>query len=410
MAIKPDIADTIFSAFVARRERLRHGRGRACRTDRRLAVLARGDGAARVRGAIPRAAHVDRCRGRGRRRRPARRHGIPAARHAGGDHARPACCAIRHPGEFAAHLGLTFHAQPGFIFDLVVVGSGPAGLSAAVYGASEGLSTVSLDAVSTGGQAGASSRIENYVGFPNGISGEELASARGDPGATARRALERAVRGRRAARRGRLPGDRARGRQRDPVPHGDRRVRGSLPTARRRRPRTLRRRRRLLRGDRPRGADLHRSPVIVVGGGNSAGQAAIYLVAAGQSGVDRDPGRRPRPQHVALPHRADRSRPAHRGVDHAPRCAPLEGDGHLDHVTLEHTPTGERRRVGCSGLFCFIGADPATGVAARRAGARREGIHPHRPLPARCGHQRPAVRDARPAAARDVGPRRVRGR
>ena len=102
---------------------------------------------------------------------------------------------LRHPspGEFAEHLGLTFRPQPGYLFDLVVVGSGPAGLAAAVYGASEGLNTVSLDGVSTGGQAGASSRIENYVGFPNGISGEELGVACRDPGATSRRPLERAV-------------------------------------------------------------------------------------------------------------------------------------------------------------------------------------------------------------------------
>ena len=59
--------------------------------------------------------------------------------------------------------------------DLVVVGAGPAGLAAAVYGASEGLATVVLDAVATGGQAGTSSRIENYLGFPAGISGAELA-------------------------------------------------------------------------------------------------------------------------------------------------------------------------------------------------------------------------------------------
>ena len=78
------------------------------------------------------------------------------------------------PATFAEHLGLTFQPTPGYIFDLVVVGSGPAGLAAAVYGASEGLRTVSLDAVTIGGQAGASSRIENYAGFPNGISGEAL--------------------------------------------------------------------------------------------------------------------------------------------------------------------------------------------------------------------------------------------
>ena len=61
------------------------------------------------------------------------------------------------------------------IFDVAVVGSGPAGLAAAVYAASEGLKTVVFDSMAPGGQAGASSRIENYLGFPTGISGQELA-------------------------------------------------------------------------------------------------------------------------------------------------------------------------------------------------------------------------------------------
>jgi thioredoxin reductase (NADPH) len=59
--------------------------------------------------------------------------------------------------------------------DLIIAGAGPAGLAAAVYGASEGLSTVVLEALATGGQAATSSRIENYLGFPAGISGAELA-------------------------------------------------------------------------------------------------------------------------------------------------------------------------------------------------------------------------------------------
>src|SRR5690349_1720546 len=78
------------------------------------------------------------------------------------------------PGEFAPPLGLTYQPTPGSVVDLVVVGSGPAGLAASVYGASEGLNTIGLDAVAFGGQAGASSRIENYVGFPNGVPGEAL--------------------------------------------------------------------------------------------------------------------------------------------------------------------------------------------------------------------------------------------
>ena len=80
------------------------------------------------------------------------------------------------PGQFAEQVGLTYHPIPGRTFDLVVVGAGPAGLAASVYGASEGLDTVCLDSVGPGGQAGSSSRIENYAGFPNGISGGDLAA------------------------------------------------------------------------------------------------------------------------------------------------------------------------------------------------------------------------------------------
>jgi thioredoxin reductase (NADPH) len=77
------------------------------------------------------------------------------------------------PGELADVLGLTFPAA-GRDVELLVIGAGPAGMAAAVYGASEGLQTVVLDAVSVGGQAAASARIENYLGFPSGISGAEL--------------------------------------------------------------------------------------------------------------------------------------------------------------------------------------------------------------------------------------------
>jgi thioredoxin reductase (NADPH) len=75
--------------------------------------------------------------------------------------------------QLAEHLGLTMSAMHD-LYDLVIVGAGPAGLAAAVYGASEGMRTLLLDARGPGGQAGASSRIENYLGFPSGVSGSEL--------------------------------------------------------------------------------------------------------------------------------------------------------------------------------------------------------------------------------------------
>jgi thioredoxin reductase (NADPH) len=83
---------------------------------------------------------------------------------------------LRNPseGELARCIGLVAPIDPGMVYDAAIVGAGPAGLAAAVYAASEGLSTIVLDCRSFGGQAGASSRIENYLGFPTGISGLAL--------------------------------------------------------------------------------------------------------------------------------------------------------------------------------------------------------------------------------------------
>jgi thioredoxin reductase (NADPH) len=78
------------------------------------------------------------------------------------------------PAEVAQKVGLRTRAQTNF-YDLAIVGGGPAGLAAAVYGASEGLNTVIIEKEAPGGQAGMSSRIENYLGFPSGLSGGELA-------------------------------------------------------------------------------------------------------------------------------------------------------------------------------------------------------------------------------------------
>jgi len=84
---------------------------------------------------------------------------------------------LRNPSnaELGAVLGLGSRGAPPSMCDLVIVGGGPAGLAAAVYGASEGLDTQAIDAIAFGGQASTSARIENYLGFPTGISGSELA-------------------------------------------------------------------------------------------------------------------------------------------------------------------------------------------------------------------------------------------
>ena len=79
------------------------------------------------------------------------------------------------PRELGDRIGIAEHLDPQHVADVVVVGAGPAGLAAAVYSASEGLDTVVLEADAPGGQASTSSRIENYLGFPIGISGRDLA-------------------------------------------------------------------------------------------------------------------------------------------------------------------------------------------------------------------------------------------
>jgi thioredoxin reductase (NADPH) len=276
------------------------------------------------------------------------------------------------PGEFAEALGMTYRQIPHSVCDLIVVGTGPAGLAASVYGASEGLDTISLDAVAPGGQAGSSSRIENYVGFPEGVSGEEL---------TQRAAIQAVRLGARLNAPCEVAGLRI-----EPGFHviilGD----GSeIPT------RSVivasgARYRRLAVDDLERfeGAGVYYVAtemearicggfdVIVVGGGNSAGQAAIFL---SQNKC-----------HVSIVIRRDSLEDtmsryliarieANENIDVVTESEvrDLAGNSHLSEVTIEHTPSGEHRTLKCSGLFCFIGAEPATGwlgdcVALDRAG------------------------------------------
>jgi thioredoxin reductase (NADPH) len=263
------------------------------------------------------------------------------------------------PAVFAEHLGLTFHTAPGYIFDLVVVGSGPAGLAAAVYGASEGLRTVSLDAVTIGGQAGASSRIENYAGFPNGISGEDL---------TARAAVQAMRLGARLNAPCEVVGLRT-----EPSFHVIVLADGSeIPTRAVIVASGARYRRLAVENlDRFEGAGVYYaatdlearvcngSSVLVIGGGNSAGQAAIYLAqnnCAVTIAIRRDDLTQSMSRYLIERIEADPKIDLLTGVE----VQALGGDTRLERVTLEHRTSGARQAISCSGLFCFIGASPAT--------------------------------------------------
>ena len=108
--------------------------------------------------------------------------GAVAREHAPGRHEWPLVVfpdglVLKNPtmAQVGKHLGLSPHFDPGTVFDVLVVGAGPAGLATAVYAASEGLSVTVLEQRAYGGQAGASARIENYLGFPTGVSGRALA-------------------------------------------------------------------------------------------------------------------------------------------------------------------------------------------------------------------------------------------
>lgn len=267
---------------------------------------------------------------------------------------------LRHPSPaiFAEHLGLTFQPTPGFIFDLVVIGSGPAGLAAAVYGASEGLRTVSLDAVAIGGQAGASSRIENYAGFPNGISGEEL---------TGKTAVQAMRLGARLNAPCEVVGLRSEAsfhvvvlRDGSEVP-----TRAVIVAS-------GARYRRLEVEDLERfeGAGVYYAatdlearvcsgtPVAVIGGGNSAGQAAIYLAQNNCSvtiAIRQEDLTQSMSQYLIERIAADPKIDLVTGVE----VQALTGRDHLEGATLAHK-TGSEQEIACAGLFCFIGARPAT--------------------------------------------------
>lgn len=248
----------------------------------------------------------------------------------------------------------------GTIADLLIVGAGPAGLAAAVYAASEGLATVVLERDAIGGQAGSSSMIRNYLGFPRGISGMRLAQR---SRIQASRFGARFFTGRSASRIEPGPAD-------EP-PHYHVHVGDTTMCARTILVATGASYRRLASPEVEAfvGAGVHYGAatstaremqdrdVIVVGGGNSAGQAAVHLAKfAGQVTIviRRDSLASTMSEYLI------------REIDATPNIVVqgstevvgAGGDGRLQWVRLRDTRTGDELPVATDGLFCMLGADP----------------------------------------------------
>jgi thioredoxin reductase (NADPH) len=268
---------------------------------------------------------------------------------------------LRNPSnvELAKLFGLPLPRTKDEICDLIVVGAGPAGLAAAVYGASEGLDTIALDALATGGQAGTSSRIENYLGFPAGVSGAELtdravlqAEKFGAEFTIPARATSLEQRADHYAI-GLDDGQELRARailiatgvqyRRLPVPRLEELEGTSVYYAA-----TLMEAQ-LCRGD----------PIAVVGGGNSAGQAALFLTGYA-SHVDLIV-REPVLTENMSRYLADRiERKPDIAVHLHSEVRELCGQDALETLLVEDNQNGDRERIEARALFVFIGAAPHT--------------------------------------------------
>jgi thioredoxin reductase (NADPH) len=268
---------------------------------------------------------------------------------------------LRNPTntELAHRVGLPVPDTVPDESDVVVVGAGPAGLGAAVYAASDGLTTAAMERIATGGQAGTSSRIENYLGFPGGISGADLAE---------RAVLQAGKFGARiivSAEITRL--ESGGGQHRVTLADGGSVVARAVVLAMGARYRRL-----AVPGiESFEGNGVYYAatfqealmcgtgPVVIVGGGNSAGQAAVFLAAQ----VSR----------VYVVIRGDdlnktMSRYLVDQINRHPRvtvrsCTEIRqvhGNGALTAVLTEDKRTGERHSIQTRALFVFIGADPNT--------------------------------------------------
>lgn len=272
---------------------------------------------------------------------------------------------LRNPTntELARIVGLSVPNAAQDVFDLVVVGAGPAGLAASVYGASDGLNTVTLETIAAGGQASTSSRIENYLGFPAGISGSELAE---------RAVIQADKFGARI-----LVSAEVTGLTSEAGYHVLRLSDGGTVRGRSIVLATGARYRKLtvpgiaeLEGTSVYYAATHQEarmcgtdPVAIVGGGNSAGQATVFLA-----------------EHVSDVHLLIRnddlgksmSRYLVDQIEHHPHVTvhrhtevrEVRGKKYLDEVVVENNRTGEQDTIRAHALFVFIGATPYTGWLA----------------------------------------------
>ncbi|GAA0918949.1 FAD-dependent oxidoreductase [Streptomyces thermoalcalitolerans] len=260
--------------------------------------------------------------------------------------------------ELAAHVGLATTPAAGF-YDLVVVGGGPAGLGAAVYGASEGLRTVLVERSATGGQAGQSSRIENYLGFPDGVSGDQLtgrarrqAAKFGAEILTAREVTGLDVSG--AARIVRFSDGSA------VAAHSVILATGvsyrQLPAAG---ARDLTGRGVFYGSALTEAPSCQGQDIYIVGGANSAGQAAMYLARGAKSVtlLVRGPSLAASMSSYLIQQVEEASNIA---VRTRTVVEAVHGSDHLERLTLRDTASGRSELVDTQWVFVFIGAAPLT--------------------------------------------------
>ncbi len=269
---------------------------------------------------------------------------------------------LRRPSipELADRLGITELPDPEMISDVAVVGAGPAGLAAAVYAASEGLYTTVIEGLAPGGQAGASSRIENYLGFPAGISGQQLANR------AQLQALKFGVQF--SISREVITIEQIDGIHKLTLQDGIEVYARAVVVASGAQYRKLGlwnypkyENRGLYYAATPMEALLCRDQeVIVVGGGNSAGQAALFL-----AGIARHVHHIVRAPSLAatmsqyLISRIESS--SHITVYTGSELVALDGDLSLGQVTWANQDTGEQTTRNISTVFVMIGAEPNTG-------------------------------------------------